>query len=63
MRSSEPEIVTLYRQAIKQAPPKVCHTCDNYTNEGACLEFNAEPPELFTRTVGACLLWTEEVPF
>ena len=63
MRSSEPEIVTLYRQAIRQAPPRCCHTCDHYTDVGGCLEFNTEPPELFARTVDACDLWTEELPF
>ena len=63
MRVKEPEIVRLYRQQVRQSPPKVCHTCDNYAEDGMCLEFSQEPPELFTRTVGVCDLWTEEVPF
>jgi hypothetical protein len=62
-RHPEPEIVTLYRQAIRQAPPRCCHTCDHYTDAGGCLEFDTEPPELFARTVGVCDLWTEELPF
>jgi hypothetical protein len=63
MRTQEPDIVTLYRQQIRQSPPKVCHTCESYLKNGMCLEFNQEPPELFTRTVGVCDLWTEEIPF
>jgi hypothetical protein len=63
MKVKEPEIVTLYRQQIRQSPPKVCHTCDNYAEDGMCLEFSQEPPELFTRTVGVCDLWSEEIPF
>ena len=61
---TEPEIVTLYRAAIRQEPPRCCHTCDHYNRaSGLCLEFDNEPPELFTRTIGACDLWVEELPF
>jgi hypothetical protein len=63
MRHPEPKIVTLYREAIRQQPPKVCHTCDYYTKDGLCEEFDAEPPELFTRTVDVCDLWSQEIPF
>jgi hypothetical protein len=63
MRSPEPKIVTLYRAAIRQDPPKCCHTCDYYTKDGMCQEYDAAPPELFTRTVDSCELWSEEIPF
>ena len=63
MRHPEPKIVTLYREAIRQKPPKVCHTCDYYTKDGLCQEFNAEPPVDFATQPNSCELWAEEIPF
>ena len=61
MRHPEPKIVTLYRDAIKN-PPRVCHTCEYYTQDGLCQEFNAEPPIDFATTQDTCDLWCEEIP-
>lgn len=62
-RHPEPPIVTQYRATIKAEPPKVCHTCDNYTKQGICAEFGEAPPESFASEPGACQLWIEEIPF
>jgi hypothetical protein len=63
MRSPEPKIVTSYREALRHPIPRVCHTCEYYTKDGMCQEYDATPPELFTRTVDVCELWSEELPF
>ena len=63
MRHLEPEIVTIYRNTLKADPPQVCHTCDWYTKDGVCAEFNESPPETFADQPGECLLWVWEIPF
>ena len=63
MRHAEPESVTIYRATLKAEPPKVCHTCDFYSKEGVCMEFNQEPPEQFANMPGQCSLWVWEIPF
>jgi hypothetical protein len=63
MRHLEPSIVTIYRATIKAEPPMVCHTCDNYQQNGICAEFNAEPPEAFASEPGECSFWVWEIPF
>jgi hypothetical protein len=63
MRHAEPEIVTQYRAAPKVEPPKVCHTCDHYTDVGLCTRFGEAPPVEFASEPGGCELWVEEVPF
>lgn len=62
MRHPEPEIVTLYRKAIKTPAPKVCATCEFYGNDGLCVEFFAEPPAEFASEPGSCELWEQEIP-
>ena len=62
-RHPEPAIVTHYRATARAEPPRVCHTCDHYTERGMCAEFNAEPPLEFANEPGGCALWVEEIPF
>jgi hypothetical protein len=62
-RHPEPAIVTHYRATLRAEPPRVCHTCDHYTEHGLCAEFNAEPPPEFANEPGGCALWIWEVPF
>ena len=62
-RHPEPAIVTYYRATLRAEPPRVCHTCDHYTERGMCAEFNAEPPAEFASEPGGCALWVEEIPF
>jgi hypothetical protein len=62
-RHPEPAIVTHYRATLRAEPPRVCHTCDHYTERGMCAEFNAEPPFEFASEPGGCALWVEEIPF
>lgn len=58
-RHPEPECVIIYRQG----PPKCCHTCDSYTQDGECERFGTEPPADFAATPGACPNWLMEIPF
>jgi hypothetical protein len=63
MRHPEPIIVIHYRATLNVEPPRVCHTCDHYTEQGICAEFGEAPPEAFASESGECSLWVEEVPF
>ena len=63
MRHPEPEIVTTYRKTLKAEPPRVCHTCDHYSKEGKCMEFDSVPPLEFASEPGGCALWVWELPF
>ena len=63
MRHLEPAIVTLYRNTLRAEPPRVCHTCDHYSKEGKCMEFDSVPPLEFASEPGGCALWVWEVPF
>lgn len=62
-RPPEPEIVTAYRATTKVEPPKVCHTCDHYQQNGLCREFGETVPEAFAAAPDVCQLWEEELPF
>lgn len=63
MRHPEPEIVTIYLNTLRAEPPKVCHTCDHYSKEGKCVEFDSVPPESFASEPDQCELWVEVIPF
>ena len=54
MRHKQPEIVTVYYNAIKAGPPRCCHSCEFYGTDGLCVEFFKEPPEKFAATPDAC---------
>lgn len=58
-RHPEPMAVTLY----KAGPPRCCHTCEHYGNDGLCVTFFMEPPEDFATTVDSCPEWEIEIPF
>ena len=62
MRHKQPEIVTIYYNAIKAGPPKCCHSCEMYGTDGLCVEFFKEPPEetfnrLFEYNVFVLKVW------
>ena len=63
MRHPEPQIVILYRATLNAEPPRVCTTCDHYTEQGVCAEYNDTPPLEFANEPGGCALWEWEVPF
>lgn len=66
-RPEEPVEVIQWRQKYKAAtfdrPPKCCHTCDDYTDDGYCSHFYMEPPADFANTFNACPEWYEKIPF
>jgi len=67
MRPEEPEAVKEYRDRFKeialQKPPACCHTCEEYTEDGYCRQFQMKPPEDFAATIDACPEYFEEIPF
>lgn len=60
MRHKEPEHVTAWRD---NQPPKCCHTCEHYSEDGLCTLFNMEPPEEFAATHGQCGDFSFDIPF
>ena len=62
-RHPEPEIVKIYRATINAPVPQVCTTCDHYTEQGLCAEYNDTPPPEFASEPGGCALWELEIPF
>lgn len=63
MRPTPPKIVTDWQEAIRQPPPRCCHTCWNYTDGGQCKVFQMEPPAEFTQEIDQCQSWEYDVPF
>ena len=62
-RPPKPEFLVEYEQWTKAGPPQCCHTCDHYSGEGRCLEFNMVPPAEFVNSFGRCDKWSQELPF
>jgi hypothetical protein len=62
-RPPEPQFLVDYRDWVKAGPPKCCHTCEHYGNDGLCTEFFMEPPAEFAAEVDACPKWEWELPF
>ena len=60
MKHKEPQFVTEWR---KMQPPKCCHTCLEYSNDGLCLMYKEIPPEQFAKTVNICDKWQLDIPF
>lgn len=63
MRPSEPEFVRQWREWVAMGPPKCCHTCDFFTQDGRCDRYGMNPPSEFAATPDACGDWVMEVPF
>ena len=63
MRHPEPPSVIHYRATLNADVPQVCHTCDHYTKQGICSQFNEAPPKEFASEPGECSFWVWEVPF
>jgi len=61
-RPPEPKFLIEWRR-IALTTPKCCHTCDHFTLDGDCLEFDSRPPDSFTETQGQCLSWQRSIPF
>lgn len=63
MRPSEPEFLRQWREWDAMGPPKCCHTCIAYAQDGRCDKFGMVPPEEFVGTPDACEQWELGVPF
>lgn len=63
MKSKEPEVLRKYREIVANGPPRVCHTCDHYLDDGSCRHYDATPPDDFAGTPNACPAWLMAPPF
>lgn len=59
----EPQIVRAWRQQVRGGPPRCCHTCDWYRDDGTCAQYRQRVPDDFAARIDACPAWTEEIPF
>ena len=62
-RPQEPKFLVDYREWVKAGPPKCCHTCEHFGNDGLCVEFFMTPPAEFAEALDLCPSWQCEVPF
>ena len=44
-------------------PPRCCHTCYKYQDDGTCEQFGMRPPDEFTQTLNTCDQWEDIIPF
>jgi hypothetical protein len=58
-----PEFLKQWRDWIKAGPPRCCHTCEHYKNDGRCAVFDMVPPAEFAATVDRCQQWEQEIPW
>jgi hypothetical protein len=58
-----PQFITDYYKLIINGPPKCCHSCDNYNDDGICTVYNVVPPENVLEILDICKEWREELPF
>lgn len=63
MRPTPPDAVLIYREAKSMQPPRCCHTCWDFSDDGLCFKFKIAPPDEFTREIDVCEDWFPEVPF
>ena len=61
-RPPPPEFVTEWERVCK-SPPKSCHTCINYDQQGICEIYEQAPPDDFIHKQGECESWMQDVPF
>lgn len=62
-RPKEPEFLSQWREWVEKGPPKCCHNCEHYDQDGHCMEFDMRPPDDFAGTEDACNAWEIELPF
>jgi hypothetical protein len=66
MRPKAPQFLIDWQHYLEKkrgGPPKCCHSCDYYDENGKCEKFDAEPPVEFLGTENACDVWLEVIPF
>jgi hypothetical protein len=61
-RHAEPLFFIQWRD-IATRTPRICHTCDFYSIQGICTQFDMEPPEEFAAKEMACDSWELESGF
>lgn len=63
MRPPKPPKLIEYEKLVNQGPPRYCHNCDDYNQDGYCVTFGEAPPAEFASSEGACKNWVLEIPF
>lgn len=64
MKHEPPQHIKEYLDsAYYRSPPKCCHTCELYQDDGTCFEFGMQPPADFAQTEDQCDKWIEVIPF
>jgi hypothetical protein len=66
MRHPKPDILIKYetqRVHLRESYPRICHTCDFYTDNGVCERYGSEPPQDFAQTQNQCQEWKDIIPF
>jgi hypothetical protein len=63
LRHQTPDKVKKYTRIMEQGPPRCCHTCEHYRDDGLCDVYRMTPPEDFAATDDACGDYLQEVPF
>lgn len=62
-RPKEPEYLVQWREWMRAGPPKCCHTCEHYSQNGECWQYKMTPPQAFADSVGECKDWIPSIPF
>lgn len=64
MKPMLPKIVTDWQKAMATPIPQCCHTCEHYTEDGKCREFDMMTPPLeFAQELNQCEKWLDPIPF
>lgn len=61
-RHEAPPIMNDWLKIVNN-PPKCCHSCGHYGEDGICQKYNMEPPQDFAATPDACQDHIPMVPF
>lgn len=61
-RPPEPHWLIEARAVMDNWPPRLCHTCEHFGNDGICRQHGEAPPPEFASTLDACSEWEQEIP-
>ena len=62
-KQPKPEFVAQWEAWQALGPPKCCHTCEHYMQDGRCYIYDVEPPAEFIQTTDKCNRWLCGIPF
>ena len=62
-KPAPPPAAAEWLRNMQAHPPRCCHTCYKYQDDGTCEQFGMRPPDEFTQTMNACDQWEDMIPF